>query len=193
MRLFLACVLTLSFAVPAASAIAEEEGSATPTIYKWIDENGVAHYTTDVDRIPRSLRKQVGRAGKAAAAAPRAEAPSGPALATDRSPGLPQIAPVVSEAGFGRDARPDIRPEISAAGATEQTLDRVADLDAQIARLEEQIATDEAILTGLVTASSAEIASGDEEANLLRDLGDRLPRLLAELEALRVAREALAP
>jgi hypothetical protein len=192
MRLFLACMLTLSFAVPAASAVAEEDGSATPTIYKWIDENGVAHYTTDVDRIPRSLRKQVDRAESGAApAAQPAGVPSAP-RATGRSEGLPQIAPV-SEAGFGRDARPDIGVDVSAAGDTDQALDRVADLDAKIARLEEQIATDEAILTGFVTESSAEVGSGDEEANLLRDLGDRLPRLLAELEALRTEREALAP
>ena len=46
-----------------------EEGEAAtdrapaPTIYKWIDENGVAHYTTDRGQIPREVRNRVGKLG----------------------------------------------------------------------------------------------------------------------------------
>jgi hypothetical protein len=47
----------------------ESEGEAAtdaapaPTIYKWIDEHGVAHYTTDRDQIPREVRNKVGKLG----------------------------------------------------------------------------------------------------------------------------------
>jgi uncharacterized small protein (DUF1192 family) len=34
------------------------DGSA-PTIYKWVDENGIAHYTTNKKRIPRNLRNRI--------------------------------------------------------------------------------------------------------------------------------------
>jgi hypothetical protein len=42
-------------------ARAEDEPAAEPTIYKWVDENGVAHYTTDRDRIPSEIRTRVER------------------------------------------------------------------------------------------------------------------------------------
>jgi hypothetical protein len=35
-----------------------EDDAAPPRIYRWVDENGIAHYTTDPDRIPRSLRRR---------------------------------------------------------------------------------------------------------------------------------------
>ena len=47
----------------------ESEGEAAtdpapaPTIYKWIDEHGVAHYTTDRGQIPREVRNKVGKLG----------------------------------------------------------------------------------------------------------------------------------
>jgi len=54
-----------------------EEGEAAtdqapaPTIYKWIDENGVAHYTTDRGQIPREVRNRVGKLGPPDAALKR--------------------------------------------------------------------------------------------------------------------------
>ena len=30
-----------------------------PRIYKWVDSNGIAHYTTDPDRIPKALRNRI--------------------------------------------------------------------------------------------------------------------------------------
>jgi hypothetical protein len=35
----------------------------TPVIYKWVDEHGIAHYTTDRNRIPSSLRDRVEQIG----------------------------------------------------------------------------------------------------------------------------------
>jgi hypothetical protein len=44
-----------------AAPLRAEDEPAAPTIYKWIDENGVAHYTTDRDRIPAQIRERVER------------------------------------------------------------------------------------------------------------------------------------
>ena len=44
-----------------------------PTIYKWVDENGVAHYTTDRDRIPGEVRARIQRTSPAVAAPPQHE------------------------------------------------------------------------------------------------------------------------
>jgi len=70
------CLAVLLGAAPAiwitaseAAEPEESEGEAAtdpapaPTIYKWIDENGVAHYTTDRDQIPGEVRNRVGKLG----------------------------------------------------------------------------------------------------------------------------------
>ena len=55
----LACAVTcLAAGSPAASA-EEPAAGAPPPIYKWVDANGVAHYTTDLGRVPRSVRGSV--------------------------------------------------------------------------------------------------------------------------------------
>ena len=72
--LYLAVLLGAAPAIwSTASGAAEpeesEEGEAAtdqapaPTIYKWIDENGVAHYTTDRGQIPREVRNRIGKLG----------------------------------------------------------------------------------------------------------------------------------
>ena len=48
-------LLCLGLGSPAASA-EEPAPGAPPTIYKWVDANGVAHYTTELGRVPRSVR-----------------------------------------------------------------------------------------------------------------------------------------
>lgn len=69
----LAVVWLLAFGT---AAWAGDEPAAEPTIYKWVDESGVAHYTTDRDRIPREIRTRVERVEPtrpAATAAPHRE------------------------------------------------------------------------------------------------------------------------
>lgn len=51
---------TVAFLVVATHAQAEP-----PTIYKWVDENGIAHYTTDRDNIPSAIRDRVESRGAA--------------------------------------------------------------------------------------------------------------------------------
>ena len=46
-------------------AIATHAQAEPPTIYKWVDENGIAHYTTDRDNIPSAIRDRVESRGAA--------------------------------------------------------------------------------------------------------------------------------
>lgn len=48
------------WAAGALAAVAEEGESGGQRIYRWIDENGIAHYTTDPARIPAPLRDRIG-------------------------------------------------------------------------------------------------------------------------------------
>ena len=53
-RRFHLLATTIAFCAITVGAQAE-----APTIYKWVDENGIAHYTTDRDRIPSAIRDRV--------------------------------------------------------------------------------------------------------------------------------------
>jgi hypothetical protein len=52
-------VIALSLAPAVVRAEDESAPVAPPTIYKWVDENGIAHYTIDRDRIPSEIRDRV--------------------------------------------------------------------------------------------------------------------------------------
>lgn len=54
-----AFAIALSLAPAATRAEDEAIPAAPPTIYKWVDENGIAHYTVDRDRIPSEIRDRV--------------------------------------------------------------------------------------------------------------------------------------
>lgn len=70
-----ASIAVAALLVCGTAAWAEDEAAAEPTIYKWVDENGVAHYTTDRDRIPSEIRTRVERVAprQPAVAAPHPE------------------------------------------------------------------------------------------------------------------------
>lgn len=57
-RLGAAAALAIPLLCAGASHAAEEEPER-PTIYKWVDENGIAHYTTDRKRVPKNLRNKI--------------------------------------------------------------------------------------------------------------------------------------
>ncbi len=56
----------------ACCSIAAGARAESPTIYKWVDENGIAHYTTNRDRIPNAIRDRV----ESIAAKPSPNAPA---------------------------------------------------------------------------------------------------------------------
>jgi hypothetical protein len=65
-RLLTTTTMSIAFCAIAAGVQAE-----SPTIYKWVDENGIAHYTTDRERIPSAIRDRV----ESVAAKPTPKAP----------------------------------------------------------------------------------------------------------------------
>lgn len=88
--LLLAAVGALGLGAPPARAVDK------PVIYKWVDENGVAHYTTDRSRIPAAIRDRVIQGGDAARGADWLRRDAGPPAATP-APSAP-TAPIAREA-----------------------------------------------------------------------------------------------
>ena len=159
----------------ARSAAFGEEGDSAPRIYRWIDENGIAHYTTDLERVPEELRDQPLQREEVSAQAPAAvdawvlhervaDAPT-PEAAADASLPTP---------GGGTPA-----PEEN---------DRLRELNARIAELEQAIAADEALLKGDLTGTSAPTSN-----ETLKEVAERMPARLEELKKLQAERDALAP
>ena len=188
--------LALLMTAPAVADEVEEEEPARPTIFKWVDTNGIAHYTTDPERIPESLRDGVRRLGHpseterlpAVAAGPRRERPARSRRESDywavRDAGRED--PWVS---VGDAYAPFVE---GAAGATTATTE-LHDLEDQIASLEGEIARDEEVLKSLISnpANADPLAIADDTE--FREVARRLPKLQANLRALREERGELQP
>jgi hypothetical protein len=76
-----------------------------PVIYKWVDENGVAHYTTDRGRIPSSIRDRVLQGGEAARGADWLRRDAGTGQPT---PAAPPPSAALPDAPAAREARDDV-------------------------------------------------------------------------------------
>jgi hypothetical protein len=201
MRSLVLALALAAFGLPCAAAATEADGP--PRIYRWVDENGIAHYTTDPSRIPRSLRQRYGLPAEPlsretldpSAPAVVTPAPSvpdawagqekseAPPPTTRPPPATTATTPPASAAAV--DAAP---PELAAAtGGAE----RLAQLELRIAELSAAIAADEDALAGFVgdPSQSDVIALGDTPQ--FREIAERLPQRLTELDALRAERDAL--
>ena len=171
-------------------------------VYRWVDELGVTHYTTDRDTVPRRFRGEAHaiEASPAPASAPRAtrapEATVPPtALATPTSPETTTPTPEPAEPAPTASApsappEPEIsQPAPSAAPVfpgppTTTTLAPNDPRAQEVAELEAQIATDRETLRQMISTKrwdSAELASDPA----ILEIAERLPRLQAQLEALR--------
>lgn len=157
-------------------APADEPGTERPPlrIYKWVDENGIAHYTTRLDRIPDRLRDRVRE--------PRA---------LDERPG-----PVVEDwarrdAGSARPAPPGSGGP-GGAGTGRATAAVDPDLEAQIEALEREIARDQERLKELISAPPEALEAPLPELPAFREIAKRLPRLQANLRLLRRQRAPAA-
>jgi hypothetical protein len=94
----LGALLALAVLASAPAGVAEEE-AARPRIYKWVDENGIAHYTTDRSKIPSNLRGRIRSAEDA-----RREAQSERAAQTDAP--AEATAPAAASSDAGTSAPP---------------------------------------------------------------------------------------
>jgi len=217
----LLCLAVAISAVPAiwttaARAAESDESEAgadeslAPEIFKWIDEHGVAHYTTDFNRIPGNLRNRAGRLGPPDAAlkrrpvdasAPARRTPSAPGVdegekwaARDRSfegpsdtwdEGDPYADALVQE--LGED------DTFLSEAAQQERKQQLEELDGRIASIQTDIAASEEALKALVAIPVPEgggpLAMADDPA--FREIAGRLPKLLADLRALEDERAQL--
>lgn len=233
----LALGLALALAGCAGAGGGEMADAAPATIYKWVDANGIAHYTTDLGRVPRSVRGSVralgapasGADGDAALAArdaapPAAPSPAASAPAPEWDEGgaatpaaAPGPAPAPPGASRDRWAESDRLPELpdapgeapappappaqTAAAApappaapalsAEERAGRTRDLDARIAALEAEIASDEEALKGFLAAPAPEDPGTLAYDPSFREVAERLPKRLAELRSLQDERAQL--
>lgn len=202
----LAILAVAGLAASGSEVRAADEEPAAPRIYRWIDENGVAHYTTDRSRIPEMLRDRIDRDPAPRSAGPDGEASVAKDAAPAPSPGAvdswavrdrgdepePQPAPppdVWSEGSEEEQTEP--APEPAAPEQVAARSDRLAELSQQIASLEAQVEADEEALKDYISDAGAGgplARAGDPE---FRAIAQRLPRRLAELRALREERASL--
>jgi hypothetical protein len=192
-----ALLLTVSLAaVPAAAASDEEAAPEAPTIYKWVDDNGIAHYTTDYGTIPGNLRRGARRLLPRTSAGSEASsdaARSGSGYAPDRTR--------VSEANRWADTdRPrdyeddgwsETWDEGGSAAAAGAAAAQRHDIDTRIAELKANIEADEEILKRFVAAPPPQDPAEVAYDLSFREVAERLPRMMAELRSLEDERAQL--
>jgi hypothetical protein len=184
-------LLGIALLVLASSAVAEE--NAPPRIYRWVDENGIAHYTTDPERIPANLRRRYGLPAEPLRREPldaRAPAQGAPEAWAGQEKGEAPVAaepaPPGTETGgeWGEGTPADV-----AAGPGAD--DRLAQIELRIAELSASIAADEDALSAWIGDPAAgdpiEVGAKPE----FREIAQRLPKRIQELEALQRERDAL--
>lgn len=143
-------------------------------LYEWTDADGVVRYTSEPERIPLGLR----------ADAVEVKLPPEP------EPAIPHLEGRMPQAD-SRPAEDGALPAVeSPAPATDATDATPSSLDLRIEALEREIAADEATLTEHISdpERAARLQSSDE----VTAIAERLPRLQAELRALREQRDAAA-
>ena len=195
-------------------------GEAPPTIYKWVDANGIAHYATDLGRVPRSVRGSVRALGSTSpgdelaardlgrAPAPPAEPPPEWDVGDAPPPAPPPRAPG-TEGWADADRPPAPPPEEPgaekptqvaavapaegepAALSAEDRNARLRELDARIAALESEIASDEGALKSFLAAPAPDDPATVAYDTSFREVAERLPKRLAELRSLQSERAQL--
>jgi hypothetical protein len=219
LALALGAAPTIGISAAGAAESGESEGaedqaaadeSPAPTIYKWIDEHGVAHYTTDRDRIPRGLRNRVGKLPPPDAALKRtpveASAPPTPTrpvpsfdagedwAVRDRSFERPRDAWDEGDP-YGNLPRPVSGEDdvFVSQAELEARRQRLEEIDERIASLQTDIAASEEALKALLVVPVLEgggpLAMADDPT--FREAADRLPKLLSDLRALEDERAQL--
>ena len=181
--------LLLALALGLAPALANAD------VYRWVDELGATHYTTDRDTVPRRYRgdAQVINAKPAARSTPRVTpSPAAAQPAAERpSAAVPAAVPVLAPISAPASA-PTTEVTMPAATAAPvfpgpPTTPAIPPEDpraAEVANLEAQIASDRERLRQIISTKRWESAELASDPNI-REIAERLPRLQAELAALR--------
>jgi hypothetical protein len=172
MRLLLAVGLLLALGLPACRSRAPER-----VLYQWADAEGNVRFTSSPGRVPRAARATLTRVE------PGRSADDNAALL----PGArTQPRPETSAAQWLRGEEAEAA---AARRVTPPTPEELPQLDARIRELETQITEAEVELADRTGAPEG--AAPDAAA--VREVAERLPRLQAELAALRERRALAAP
>jgi len=207
-RPWLLALLMIGLSPSASLAADAEQAAPTPRIFRWIDENGVAHYTADEERIPPSLRRRFGLPTQPLAREPLDAGAPDPtpephpleSSAAEDAWAAEERRAQPTPAAAGAPAQPAARaaewndgeaplPDVAAAASDDAS--RLAQIELRIAELAAAIAADEDALTAWIgdpnAADSIEVGENPE----FREIAKRLPKRIQELEALRSERDAL--
>lgn len=160
-------------------------------IYRWTDEQGIAHYTAHLDRVPRAVRGSV----QAVSATPATTNADDSWAATDARGPAPRTfdeGPLGSGAraasgttGAAAEARRTASAEPAPSGASARD---VSALDERIAALQREVDRDQDAIRVLLSETPAAGATALHERPEMREIAQRLPRLQADLRALREQR-----
>ncbi|MDJ0787887.1 MAG: hypothetical protein QNK05_13840 [Myxococcota bacterium] len=211
--------------LPLASAPADAQDEAasedgvreTPRIYKWIDENGIAHYTTDRSRIPAGLQERFDQLGSAPPPLEReAASATAPSAAPADGTGAAAAAATAStrrrrtsadsfdtwasrnRSSVERDAWDegefenevvDVPRVLSAEELAAIEAERV-EIDQLITALEAEVAASEDFLKEWVSVAGTTPLDREDDGSF-QSAARLLPEQLAELAALRQRRDAL--
>lgn len=171
--------LTLGVVTGAPALGDDAQAPARRTIYKWVDTNGVAHYTTDPERIPEEVR---GLAHELREREGTGEVGAPPASATG-SPGADAWAVRDAPPGPVDAPPPESGPAPATAEPSAQQLADVRELDVRISALQEEIARDEERIKAWVSDPAVDPVSLADDPEF-REVAARLPRLQADLRSL---------
>ncbi len=166
-------------------AVGAPTSAEAPTIYRWVDTDGVAHFTTDLSRVPRSLRKQVSTLSPAPEtldARKNLPGKSRPGGAGESEFAERNVDFGESDGSLSSDDDFGTGDESTSTQTTPNRVISSADR-ARIAEIEQQIAQDEETIKNWLTATDNDGTPTQFEA-----AARRLPKLQRELVGLRQPR-----
>lgn len=179
---------SLGLLAVAGPSVSQEDEAGGPRIYKWVDTNGIAHYTTDPDAVPDELRTPLDRLRRERTATPQETDDPWAQVSQDEPDDL----------WVAQDAIGSAEPDPSGAGVGEEA-DSAAEqrrkaerraLEAQIAELQAKITADEDLLKGWISNPEVDpVLAADDPA--FREVALRLPRLQGDLAKLEEKRRAM--
>jgi hypothetical protein len=161
-----------------------QEKPDRPAIYKWVDENGIAHYTADPERIPEDLRQRLG-VPTPVGRQPEVPGETGAALEPARDLGGSwAVQDADPEDPFGEFAPGSPGSEGSSAREPRRLEPDLRVLEQRITSLEAEILRDEERLKTWVADPEVDpvLLADDPE---FREIAARLPRLQNDLRDLK--------
>jgi len=210
------------FTTLARAAESEDASATTPVIYKWIDENGIAHYTTDRERIPSAIRDRVESRGEVAAKSPEAAAqavhedlmrdavrkqaatgtPTAPIPAPSAGATAASEVPAPNPNAAPAPLSQDVQDEVSAVSApppapvapvAPEEQAQLDELDQKIDAVQGQIAQREETLAALISTPDEQRTTPLVDDPQFREISQTLPKLQADLQTLRERRNKIQP